>query len=67
MEPGIERGVFERIHTLIDGDRRFLFYDPARPKQNYNYNDNQRLVDAIRHGYKGAYWDILRRLGDSEI
>ena len=67
MEPGIERGVFERIHTLIDGDRRFLFYDPARPKQNYNYNDNQRLVDAIRQGYKGAYWDILRRLGDSEI
>ena len=29
---------------------------------NYNYNDNLILVEAIRSGYRGAFWDILRRL-----
>jgi radical SAM superfamily enzyme YgiQ (UPF0313 family) len=67
LEPQIEKRVFEWMHALIDGDRRFLFYDPEKPKQNYNYNDNQRLVDAIKKGHRGAYWDILRKLADSEI
>jgi len=62
LEPEIERDVFEWLHALIGDDRRFLFYDPSRPKQNYNYNDNRRLVDAIRQGHRGAYWDILRQL-----
>jgi hypothetical protein len=65
MEPRIADNAFEWMHELIGGDRRFLFYDPAKPKQNYNYNDNQRLVDAIRQGHRGAYWDILRKLGDA--
>ena len=30
--------------------------------ENYNYNDNQPLVEAIRRGARGAYWDILRQL-----
>ena len=37
-----------------------LFYDPSRPMQNYNCNANQRLVEAIQKGYRGAFWDILR-------
>jgi len=28
---------------------------------DYNYNQNQILMQAIKQGYKGAYWDILRR------
>lgn len=65
LEPGIEKDVFEWLHALIGDDRRFLFFDPSRPKQNYNYNDNGRLVEAIRQGHRGAYWDILRKLSDS--
>ncbi|HTY64666.1 MAG TPA: radical SAM protein [Acidobacteriota bacterium] len=61
MEPQIAPFVFDWLNTLIGDDRRFLFYDPTRPKQNYNYNANQRLVEAIRKGYRGAFWDILRR------
>jgi radical SAM superfamily enzyme YgiQ (UPF0313 family) len=61
LEPGIEQEVFEWLHALVGDDRRFLFNDPTRPKQNYNYNDNRRLVDAIRQGHRGAYWDILRK------
>ena len=53
--------VFERLDQLIGDDRRFFFFDPSRPDRNYNYNANQRLVEAIQKGYRGAYWDILRR------
>ena len=62
LESGIGQDVFEWLHSLIGDDRRFLFYDPSRPKQNYNYNDNRRLVGAIQQGHRGAYWDILRKL-----
>ena len=31
-----------------------------------NYNDNDWLVEAIRKGCRGAYWDILRRLKEDE-
>jgi len=61
LEPGIAPFAFELLDTLIGDDRRFFFFDPSRPDRNYNYNANQRLVDAIRQGYRGAYWDILRR------
>lgn len=61
LEPRIAPFVFELLDELIGDDRRFLFFDPSRPDRNYNYNANQRLVDAIGKGYRGAYWDILRR------
>jgi tryptophan 2-C-methyltransferase len=60
LEPQIAPSVFEWLNTLIGEDKRFLFFDPAKPKQNYNYNSNQRLVEAIQKGYRGAFWDILR-------
>ncbi|MEJ2109776.1 MAG: radical SAM protein [Acidobacteriota bacterium] len=62
MEPDIREEVFNWMHDLTGDDERFLFYDPNRPRRNYNYNDNQRLVDAIREGHRGAYWDILRKI-----
>jgi hypothetical protein len=55
------------IRSLTHGDRRFLFSDPSRPEVNYNYNANQVLSDAVKRGYRGAYWDILRRLAESSI
>jgi hypothetical protein len=61
LEPGIAPFVFDLLDELVGDDQRFLFFDPSRPERNYNYNANQRLVDAIRQGYRGAYWDILRR------
>jgi hypothetical protein len=61
LEPGIAPFVYDLLDDLIGDDRRFLFFDPSRPDRNYNYNANQRLVEAIQKGYRGAYWDILRR------
>jgi radical SAM superfamily enzyme YgiQ (UPF0313 family) len=53
------------LDALIDGDDRFLFMKPPQAgDMNYNYNDNSRLVEAIRQGYRGAFWDILRRVAE---
>ena len=61
LEPAVAPFASELLDTLIGDDRRFFFFDPSRPDRNYNYNANQRLVDAIEQGFCGAYWDILRR------
>jgi hypothetical protein len=49
---------------LIAGDERFFFGSTGDADQNYNYNENTILVNAIRAGYRGAFWDILRRLAE---
>ena len=51
------------LERLIDGDGRFMFMAGGSSSSNYNYNANTVLVNAIRDGYRGAFWDILRRLG----
>lgn len=61
LEPQIASHAFTLLDRLIGDDRRFFFFDPAKPEKNYNYNANQRLQEAIGKGYRGAYWDILRR------
>ncbi len=67
LEPQIAPFVYEWLEALIGDDERFLFLDPSKSKQNYNYNSNQRLIEAIQKGYRGAFWDILRRLSDRDF
>ena len=55
----------EYLSRLIGADERFFFASPSAAERNYNYNDNTVLVNAIKSGYRGAFWDILRRLRDS--
>lgn len=62
LEPAVADNVYDLLDDLIEGDERFLFFNPKNPNQNYNYNANEVLVDAIAKGHRGAYWDILRRL-----
>ena len=64
LEPQIAPYVSDWLDALIGDDKRFLFFDPSRPKQNYNYNSNQRLVEVIQQGYRGAFWDLLRLFGE---
>ena len=52
------------VEDMIAGDPRFFFASRRHSLENYNYNDNPVLTNAIRDGYRGAYWDILRRLAD---
>ncbi len=61
LSPTVGMEVFGLVDDLVACDSRFLHASPAELEGNYNYNDNTVLVDAIRDGFRGAYWDILRR------
>ena len=62
FSPALGEEIFALLGDLVGGDRRFLFADPSKKGQNYNYNANRVLEEAIAAGHRGAYWDILRRL-----
>jgi hypothetical protein len=48
------------VRDIIAGDQRFFEPMDEQGLANYNYNENQPLVEAIARGARGAYWDILR-------
>jgi radical SAM superfamily enzyme YgiQ (UPF0313 family) len=53
------------VKDLIAGDTRFfepMAEQPGAAATDHNYNDNTELVEAIRRGARGAYWDILAGL-----
>jgi radical SAM superfamily enzyme YgiQ (UPF0313 family) len=54
----------ELVRNLIGDDKRF--FPPAdeaiSENKDHNYNDNTRLVEAIKNGARGAYWDILKQI-----
>jgi len=54
--------VYPYLSGLIKGESRFFFATRDDQERGYNYNQNQVLIKAIKNGYRGAYWDILRRL-----
>jgi radical SAM superfamily enzyme YgiQ (UPF0313 family) len=62
LESGLGEDIEDYLDGLIGDDRRFLFGNRKRLDRNYNYNDNSTLAKAIAGGYRGAFWDILRRI-----
>jgi radical SAM superfamily enzyme YgiQ (UPF0313 family) len=65
LSAGMGIDALEYLSRLIGKDERFFFVSPSAAARNYNYNDNTVLVDAIKAGYRGAFWDILRRLSQT--
>ncbi|MBM4128707.1 MAG: radical SAM protein [Nitrospira sp.] len=57
----IKDGIDGFIKEMIRGDERFYFNSKEDPNQDYNYNANQVIQDAIKEGFRGAFWDILAR------
>jgi len=58
------------VKDLIAGDERFfepMAEQPDAEATDHNYNDNSELVEAIRAGARGAYWDILRGLRSTQV
>jgi len=58
------------VRDLIGGDQRFFapmdeVWDGGA-STDHNYNDNTQLVEAIRRGARGAFWDILRGLRNDD-
>jgi len=62
----ISSSIGEELHSyvldLIDGDDIFLVGSKEDITENYNYNDNSVLVNAIKDGARGAFWAILMNL-----
>ena len=52
------------VGDMVANDPMFFFPSGRDDTEDYNYNDNAVLCDAIRKGRRGAYWDILRRLAE---
>jgi radical SAM superfamily enzyme YgiQ (UPF0313 family) len=52
------------IASLVQKDEMFFFGGGEETEANYNYNANSVLMEAIKMGYRGAFWDILRRLAE---
>jgi len=50
------------VRDVIAGDERFFEPVEEQGVENYNYKDNLPLIEAIRSGARGAYWDILRKM-----
>ena len=54
------------LSELVSGDERFFVSSgEAADTSDYNYNQNTILIDAIKNGHRGAFWDILRRLEEN--
>ncbi|MFH1570267.1 MAG: B12-binding domain-containing radical SAM protein [Gemmatimonadota bacterium] len=68
IEPAVAERAPELIAELVGGDERFFFEcpTPTAAARSYNYNANQPLQQALARGYRGAYWDILRRWREEE-
>jgi radical SAM superfamily enzyme YgiQ (UPF0313 family) len=66
LSPELGEGVQEFIRGLVAGDIRFFFGGTEQIDENYNYNDNTKLIQAISNGHRGAFWDILRRVEEDE-
>lgn len=56
------RGWKDTLASLVKGDARFFLPLRDAKESNYNYNENEVLVEALGQGHRGAFWDILRRV-----
>ena len=65
VEATLGADIHRVVWELVRDDKRFFAADPDEGERDYNYNDNSVLARAIEAGQRGAYWDILRKLGDA--
>ena len=66
-DAGLGEDFEDWLHEIIGNDPRFLVGRRSDADTNYNYNDNPVLSRAIKEGYRGAYWDILRRVSEKHL
>jgi radical SAM superfamily enzyme YgiQ (UPF0313 family) len=62
ISPALGSHIVDYVCEIVGDDPRFFLPSTETSGKNYNYNENTVLVEAIRHGARGAYWDILRAL-----
>ena len=63
---GLGERIEDFVEGLIDGNPSFFLLGGKKQEGNYNYNENVLLVKAIKAGYRGAFWHILRKIIDDQ-
>ena len=59
ISSSIGEDIYSYVSELIGGDHRFFVGSQEDITENYNYNDNTFLVEAIKNGARGTFWAIL--------
>ena len=62
LEHTLGDDIADYISDQIEGDGRFMFGGTGTRAKNYNYNQNLLLMNALKQGFKGAYWHILHQI-----
>ncbi len=60
---GPEEEVREYLLELFEGDIRFFFVKKGR---SGTFISNESLIQAIKSGYRGVFWDILRKMAENK-
>ncbi|MBM3707632.1 MAG: radical SAM protein [Actinobacteria bacterium] len=58
----VGKDIVEYTNNLVDCDKKFFIGATDKSEKNYNYNENLRLQEAIKSGYRGSFWDILQQI-----
>ncbi len=66
ISPRVGMEIISLAYTEVGENRSMFFAISDELGRNYNYNMNKLLVDAIKKGYRGAFWDILRRVSEGK-
>jgi radical SAM superfamily enzyme YgiQ (UPF0313 family) len=66
-ELGPEEDAREYISDLMGDDERFFFRRKSRGESVATFGNNEILVKAIKAGYRGIHWDILRQLKEDGV
>lgn len=61
---GSETETREYLFKLFENDERFFL---ARKGKVGTFISNEDLIRAVKEGYRGVFWDILRKLGEEKI
>lgn len=67
FSPLLGKDFMSYLENLIGDDERFFTGWKREGGKDYNYNENLLLVEAIKRGSRGAFWDILRKIKTSSI
>lgn len=67
FSPALGEDPLDVVRECLGDDPRFLLLAGPEDERSYNYVGDTWLSDAIARGARGAYWDIIRRGGASDI
>lgn len=61
----LDTNFFTYLQNLVKNDPSVFLSLPATEEGSYSYCNHHYLINAIRNGARGAYWDILRKRNEN--